>query len=127
MDAKTALPDSMLNRLSKSSKNAVVLVDGVNTLGDIAPLKEISHLIDHYEALLVVDDSHATGVLGPNGRGTPEHCGVSSSRIFQTESFGKAFASSGGSTVVTLILTEAVSVIPFESLTVTDTLWGPTS
>lgn len=44
--------------------------------GYVAKLKEICDLCDKYDALVMVDDSHATGYLGKTGRGTPELCGV---------------------------------------------------
>jgi glycine C-acetyltransferase len=44
--------------------------------GDIAKLKEICDLAEKYDALVMVDDSHATGYIGPTGRGTAEYCGV---------------------------------------------------
>jgi len=58
--------------------------------GDVAKLKEICDLADKYDALLMVDDSHATGYLGPTGRGTFELCGVEGRIDIITTTFGKA-------------------------------------
>ena len=55
----------------------LIATDGVFSMdGYIAPLDEICDLAERYDALVHVDDSHATGVVGAGGRGTPEHCGV---------------------------------------------------
>ena len=65
--AKNANPDAQL----------WVVTDGVFSMeGDVALLNELRDLCDEYGALLVVDDSHAHGVLGETGRGTHEHCGL---------------------------------------------------
>ena len=56
--------------------------------GDIAPLKAICDLADKYNAYVVVDDSHATGFMGKNGRGTHEHNGVGDRVDFITSTFG---------------------------------------
>src|SRR5205814_4953644 len=55
----------------------MIATDGVFSMdGVIAPLKEICDLADRHDALVMVDDSHAVGFMGPRGRGTHEHCGV---------------------------------------------------
>jgi glycine C-acetyltransferase len=64
--------------------------------GSIAPLREICDLADRYGALVMVDDSHATGLMGANGRGTPEHCGVAGRIDFLTGTFGKALGGGTG-------------------------------
>jgi len=69
--------------------------------GDIAPLKEICDLADKYEALVFVDDAHATGVMGDNGGGTPEACGVVGRVDFVTGTFGKALGGAGGAFTAT--------------------------
>lgn len=64
-----------LEDLLKDSKSRrkIIVTDGVFSMdGDIAPLKEISELADRYDAVVIVDDAHATGVLGNDGRGTLE-------------------------------------------------------
>ncbi len=80
----------------------VIATDGVFSMdGDIAPLKEICDLADTYKALVMVDDAHATGVMGATGRGTPEHCGVTSRVDFVTSTFGKALGGAGGAFTAT--------------------------
>lgn len=84
-------------RNSKSTK-PLVITDGIFALtGEIAPLDKIYRVIEKYNGLLVVDDAHATGVLGENGRGTPEYFGLGDApRIFQTETMSKAIGVYGG-------------------------------
>jgi glycine C-acetyltransferase len=69
-----------LERLLKAASSArtrLIATDGVFSMdGDVAPLGPICDLAERYDALVMVDDSHATGFFGPTGRGTPEHCGV---------------------------------------------------
>jgi glycine C-acetyltransferase len=59
-------------------------------------LREICDLAEKYDALVMVDDSHATGFMGSSGRGTPEHCGVSGRIDFLTGTFGKALGGGSG-------------------------------
>lgn len=74
-----------------------IVTDGVFSMdGDIAPLKEICDLADKYNALVVVDDSHATGFMGKNGRGTHEHCGVFNRVDVITSTYGKALGGASG-------------------------------
>ena len=75
-----------------------IVTDGVFSMeGDIAPLCEIRHLCDKYGALLVVDDSHGTGVLGDTGRGTHEHVGLEPKYVdFFTGTLGKALGGGAG-------------------------------
>ena len=75
----------------------LIATDGVFSMhGDLAPLKDICDLADRYDALIMVDDSHATGFLGPTGRGTPEHFGVSDRIDILTSTFGKALGGASG-------------------------------
>jgi glycine C-acetyltransferase len=64
--------------------------------GTIANLSGICELADRYDALVMVDDSHATGFMGPTGRGTPEHCGVASRIDIVTSTLGKALGGASG-------------------------------
>src|SRR5207302_4689836 len=55
----------------------MIATDGVFSMdGTLAKLPDVCDLADRYDAIVMVDDSHATGILGPTGRGTPEHFGV---------------------------------------------------
>ncbi len=82
---------------SNGKRTRCVVTDGVFSMdGDIAPLKEICDLADKYNALVVVDDSHATGFMGKNGRGTHEHCGVLNRVDVITSTYGKALGGASG-------------------------------
>jgi glycine C-acetyltransferase len=75
----------------------MIVTDGVFSMdGDIAPLAAICDLADRHRALVLVDDSHATGFMGPTGRGTPEHCGVAGRVDLITTTFGKALGGAMG-------------------------------
>ncbi len=75
----------------------LIATDGVFSMrGDLAPLDAICDLADRYDALVMVDDSHATGFLGPTGRGTPEHFGVSDRIDIITSTLGKALGGASG-------------------------------
>ncbi len=77
---------------------SLIITDGVFALtGEIAPLDEICYLAEKYEATIIVDDAHATGVLGKNGRGTPDHFNLlDKDFIFQSETMSKAMGVYGG-------------------------------
>ena len=76
---------------------ALVVTDGVFSMeGDIAKLPEIAALCKKYSALLMVDDSHATGVIGKTGRGTMEYHGLKEGVDIITGTFGKALGGAGG-------------------------------
>jgi len=78
----------------------VIVTDGVFSMdGDIAPLKDICALAKKYDALVLVDDSHATGFIGKSGRGTPELCGVTGQVDLITTTFGKALGGASGGCV----------------------------
>ena len=86
-------------RLEQAAGAGVKLIatDGVFSMdGSIAKLVDICDLADRYEALVMVDDSHATGVLGPGGRGSPEHCGVVERVDIVTSTLGKALGGASG-------------------------------
>jgi glycine C-acetyltransferase len=75
----------------------VIATDGVFSMdGDIARLAEICDLADEYDALVMVDDSHATGFVGATGRGTPELCGCMDRVDVVTTTFGKALGGASG-------------------------------
>ncbi len=82
---------------SRSARYRLIATDGVFSMdGDIAPLKEICDLADRYDAIVMVDDSHATGYIGPTGRGTEEECGVIGRVDIVTTTFGKALGGASG-------------------------------
>ncbi len=75
----------------------LIATDGVFSMdGDIAPLGAICDLAEKYDALVMVDDSHATGFLGPTGRGSIEHCGVMGRVDIVTSTLGKALGGASG-------------------------------
>ena len=75
----------------------LIITDGVFSMdGDLAPLPKMADLADQYNALLVVDDAHGDGVMGPAGRGTVDHFGLRDRIIIETGSLSKAFGSAGG-------------------------------
>ena len=75
----------------------LVVTDGVFSMdGYIAKLAEICDLAEKYGAMVMVDDSHAVGFMGENGRGTPEHSGVMGRVDFMTGTFGKALGGASG-------------------------------
>jgi len=89
-------------KATQGKRLRVIATDGVFSMdGDIAPLKEICDLADKYNALVMVDDAHANGVMGKNGGGTPEHCGVVGRVDFITGTFGKALGGAGGAFTAT--------------------------
>jgi glycine C-acetyltransferase len=78
----------------------IIVTDGVFSMdGDIAPLAAICDLADRHGALVMVDDSHATGFLGPRGRGSAEHCGVTGRIDIVSTTFGKALGGATGGCV----------------------------
>jgi glycine C-acetyltransferase len=82
---------------SKGFRLKFIVTDGVFSMeGDIAPLDKLVDLARTYGALLVVDESHATGVNGKTGRGTPEHFGVDGHVDIITGTFGKALGGACG-------------------------------
>ncbi|MGD9310007.1 MAG: glycine C-acetyltransferase [Desulfosarcina sp.] len=75
----------------------LIATDGVFSMdGIIADLKGICDLADRYDAMVMVDDSHAVGFVGDNGRGTPEYCGVSERVDIITGTLGKALGGASG-------------------------------
>lgn len=82
---------------AKDCRIKLIATDGVFSMdGIVADLKSICDLADEYDALLMVDDSHATGFMGKTGRGTPEHCGVAGRVDIITGTFGKALGGASG-------------------------------
>lgn len=81
----------------EKSRTMLIATDGVFSMdGDYAKLPEICNLARKYDALVFVDDSHATGFVGPNGRGTAEHFGLESQVDIISSTLGKALGGSSG-------------------------------
>ncbi len=75
----------------------MIATDGIFSMdGTAAPLARICDLADRYEALVMVDDSHASGFVGSTGRGTPEHSGVQGRVDILTSTLGKALGGASG-------------------------------
>jgi glycine C-acetyltransferase len=82
---------------SAGARYRLVVTDGVFSMdGYHAPLDQICALADRYDALVLVDDSHAVGVVGPTGRGTPELFGVTDRVDIVTGTLGKALGGASG-------------------------------
>ena len=82
---------------AKGARFRMIATDGVFSMdGTIAPLAEICELAEMYEALVMVDDSHAVGFMGANGRGTHEHTGTMSRVDILTGTLGKALGGASG-------------------------------
>lgn len=106
---------NVLERLLKASqaKKKLVVTDSVFSMdGTIAPLRDITGLLDRYGAMLLVDDAHATGVLGPGGRGSLEHFNISHPAVITMGTLGKALGSfgafiTGSSALIDLMVSKA--------------------
>jgi glycine C-acetyltransferase len=84
-------------RAARDRRTRMVITDGVFSMeGSIAPLPDLVELCRRHEAVLVVDDSHATGVLGVHGRGTAEHYGLVGEVDLITSTLGKALGGAAG-------------------------------
>ncbi len=82
---------------AKGARRRLIFTDGIFSMeGDIARLPDILALARQYEAIVAVDDSHATGVLGKTGRGTAEHFGVVGAVDIITSTLGKALGGAAG-------------------------------
>ena len=82
---------------SKNSRMRMIATDGVFSMdGDFAKLPEICELAEKYDAIVMVDDSHATGFVGENGKGTPEQLGVLDKVDIITSTMGKALGGASG-------------------------------
>src|SRR5580658_862048 len=82
---------------ARGARTRLIATDGVFSMdGFIARLREICDLAERYDALVMVDDSHATGFMGARGRGTPEHCGVMQRVDILTGTLGKALGGGSG-------------------------------
>jgi glycine C-acetyltransferase len=82
---------------AKTARRRIIWTDGVFSMeGSVAKLPEILQLAEEHDAIVAVDDSHGTGVLGPTGRGTAEHFGVLGDVDIITSTLGKALGGAAG-------------------------------
>ncbi len=91
-------PDRLARLLSRRwpGQQVLIVTDGVFSMdGDIAPLPEIVALARRHEAIILLDDAHATGVLGRQGRGTMEHFQMANETVIQMGTLGKAIGTYG--------------------------------
>lgn len=92
-----ALRECLVDARNSGCKKIVIATDGVFSMdGYIANLQGICDLADEFDALVMVDDSHAVGFMGEHGRGTPEFCGVMDRVDIITGTFGKALGGASG-------------------------------
>jgi 8-amino-7-oxononanoate synthase len=118
--------EKLLKTFSLSGKSKVsqclIVTDTVFSMdGDIAPLREIVSLAEKYNALLMIDDAHGTGVLGKSGRGGLEHFGIKGEKIIQMGTISKAFGcfgafAAGSKKLINLLINRARSFIYSTSL-----------
>jgi glycine C-acetyltransferase len=82
---------------TQSHRRRLIATDGVFSMdGYLVKLDQICDLAERYNAMVMVDDSHATGYIGETGRGTPEHCGVQGRVDIITSTLGKALGGASG-------------------------------
>jgi len=82
---------------ARDARFRMIATDGVFSMdGDVAKLDKICDLAERYDALVMVDDSHAVGFWGPKGRGSHEYCGVMDRVDILTGTFGKALGGASG-------------------------------
>src|SRR3989442_13295907 len=94
--------DELQARLEEAAdaRYRLIATDGVFSMdGYLTQLDAICELADRHDALVMVDDSHAVGVVGPGGRGTPEHHGVGERVDILTGTLGKAIGGASGGEV----------------------------
>src|SRR3990170_1557674 len=91
------LEEKIKEAKSNNARHLLIATDGVFSMdGFIANLKGICDLADKYNAMVMVDDSHAVGFMGKHGKGTPEHCGVLGRVDVITGTLGKALGGASG-------------------------------
>ncbi len=84
-------------KATRGHRRRLIATDGVFSMdGYLVKLDEICDLAEKYDAMVMVDDSHATGYIGRTGRGTPEHCGVQGRVDIITSTLGKALGGASG-------------------------------
>lgn len=89
--------EKLLKETAHKHRRKLIVTDGVFSMdGDIAPLPELVELAEKYEAILMVDDAHGEGVLGPHGKGIAHHFGLEGKVDIEVGTFSKAFGVVGG-------------------------------
>jgi glycine C-acetyltransferase len=94
----TEAADQLLAETAREGRRQLLITDGVFSMdGDIAPLAALVDVADHHGAIMMVDDAHASGVLGPGGKGTVAHFGIDPARVdIQVGTLSKAIGVLGG-------------------------------
>ena len=93
----TAHAEELLKEVAGEPGHKLIITDGVFSMdGDIGPLPALCDLAEKYGAIMMVDDAHASGVLGKNGRGTPDHFNVHGRVDVQVGTLSKAIGALGG-------------------------------
>ena len=93
----TAHAEELLNEIKNEPGKKLLITDGVFSMdGDIGPLPPLCALAEKYGAIMMVDDAHASGVLGRNGRGTIDHFGMDGRVDIQVGTLSKAIGALGG-------------------------------
>src|SRR5712671_4871814 len=99
--------EKLLRQSDATSK--IIVTDGVFSQdGDIAPLPDLLHLAERFDAMLYVDDAHGTGVLGASGGGVLEHFNTASERLIYMGTLSKAYGSIGGYVAADELITEVL-------------------
>jgi len=93
-----AAADAILAETTGDGRRQLLITDGVFSMdGDIAPLSDLVEVADRHGAIMMVDDAHASGVLGPGGKGTVAHFGIDPARVdIQVGTLSKAIGVLGG-------------------------------
>jgi len=93
----TAHAEVLLKEIANEPGHKLIITDGVFSMdGDVGPLPALCDLAEKYGAIMMVDDAHASGVLGKNGRGTPDHFNVHGRVDVQVGTLSKAIGALGG-------------------------------
>src|SRR5256885_2180701 len=89
--------EELLKEIANEPGHKLIITDGVFSMdGDVGPLPALCDLAEKYGAIMMVDDAHASGVLGKNGRGTPDHFNVHGRVDVQVGTLSKAIGALGG-------------------------------
>ncbi|TMK83985.1 MAG: glycine C-acetyltransferase [Actinobacteria bacterium] len=93
-----AAADRLLDETKDRGRRQLLITDGVFSMdGDIAPLPDLVQIAEKHQAIMMIDDAHASGVLGPGGKGTVAHFGLDPSRVdIQVGTLSKAIGVLGG-------------------------------